>query len=305
MKDIFRKSALDNLSTPEQLDRHVKIMKPHLWIFLCIFLVLFICMGTWVIFGTVTTSQKMEGIVFPKLGIEKVLAKGDGVVRDVLYKSGDFVEAGDIIAVIENKKLLSEIEKLQMQYGQAKGLGDRKQIKLKIEKCQNQYEQEAIVCASQSGVLQNIVSVNENIVNGNNIADILLQNEASDSHQIVAYVPMVVANQLKMGMEAQVCPAYVSREEYGYMKGYIVSIGSIPVTVEDIDNYYGNQEYIQDILPESASVEIRIALNVDEDSGNGFQWSNGKGENLEVDVGTICNIQVVTRNQKPIELLLN
>ena len=104
-------------------------------------------------------------------------------------------------------------------------------------------------------------------------------------------------------MEAQICPSYVSREEYGYMKGYISSIGTVPVTEDRLARYYGNKEYVADILPSESSVEIMISVQVDEESENLFAWSNKKGNSLNVEVGTVCDIQTVIENNRPISLL--
>ena len=56
------------------------------------------------------------------------------------------------------------------------------------------------------------------------------------------------ARRLTTGMEIQACPSYVSREEYGYMYGYIESIGDYPVTDSDIEAAVGSRQYVADIL---------------------------------------------------------
>jgi len=60
----------------------------------------------------------------------------------------------------------------------------------------------------------------------------------------------------------------------------------------------------EEILPETASVEVRIQLDIDNESSNNYLWSNKKGENLSVEIGTICSVIIVTDEYKPVELLL-
>lgn len=303
MKKLFSESALENIATPEQLNQQIKVIKPHMWILLCVLIVLFLGTGIWVIFGNISSNTHIDGIVFPQLGVEKISAQTDGVIKDVMFKTGDEVKAGDIIAVVENQEVLEQIEqcnkKINGLYGE-----EKKAEKSRLEQLRNLYEKTSIIRATKDGSIQSIIGMNVKTDIGDEVASILINNQSSNNRQIVGYVPLVTANQMQVGMEAQVNPAYASREEYGYMKGVISSIGTMPVTKEGIQSYYGNTEYVKDILPDSSCVEIRISMYVDNESANNFVWSNKKGENLTVDVGTICNIQIVTDSKKPYQLFL-
>lgn len=66
----------------------------------------------------------------------------------------------------------------------------------------------------------------------------------------------------------------------------------------------GTMSYIEGILPEGSCVEVRIRLDLDENSGNSYKWSNSKGEALSVELGTQCSIIVVTSEYLPIEMLI-
>ena len=68
--------------------------------------------------------------------------------------------------------------------------------------------------------------------------------------------------------------------------------------IADVDSY------IEDIFPGNSAVEVRIKLDIDSDSDNGYKWSNPKGEKLSVGYGTQCRIIVVTDEYHPLELLL-
>lgn len=303
MKKIFSESALENIATPEQLNQQIKVVKPHWWILLCVLVVLFLGTGIWVIFGNISSNTNIDGIVFPQLGVEKVVAQTDGIVKDVIFEIGDEVRAGDIVAVVENQEILQQISECRTNISRLSG-DEKKKEQERLQQLLDLYDKTSLVRATKDGTIQSIIGMNEKTSVGDEVASVLINNQSSNNRQIVGYVPLVTASQLQLGMEAQVNPAYASREEYGYMKGVISSIGTMPVTQDELYSYYGNMEYVKDILPDASCVEVRISMHVDSASANNFVWSNKKGENLTVDVGTICNIQIVTASRKPYELFL-
>lgn len=303
MAELFQKSALDELASPEQLNQQIKIMKPRMWLGFFVLLTGFTGFLIWAFLGNINETTQIEGIVFPQLGVEGVIAKTSGNVQDVLYVNGEEIQSGDIIAVIPNEACLQEIQQCREELEEAVDDIQKQILNDKLTQLKNQYEQTSMVRATKAGTLQNMVAINEKVEEGEEIASVLINNQASNSRQIVGYLPLVYAAQLKEGAEAQVCPAYAEREKYGYMKGYVSYIGTMPVTEEALKQYYGNLEYAKDILPEESCVEIRISVYIDDESKNLFAWSNEKGEELTVDVGTICDIQIVTDSMRPIELI--
>lgn len=103
-------------------------------------------------------------------------------------------------------------------------------------------------------------------------------------------------------MPAQVSPDYAPREEYGYILGSVASIGSEPISENDIIQTFGNPRYVEGLVPPGNVVEIKI--NLKETDGQ-LHWSNQKGQAVTVSSGTSCSVLVVTRERKPYELLFN
>ena len=116
--------------------------------------------------------------------------------------------------------------------------------------------------------------------------------------------PASVAKKLSVGMEVQVSPDFAPREEYGYMQGLITSIGTYPVTQDEVNSAIGGMQIQNNLLPGDSAIEVRINLTVDPDSADLIKWSNKKGEKIQVSIGTGCNILIVVKKQRPIELIL-
>ena len=302
MSKLFRKGALNNIASPEQLDQQVRIVRPFHWLGALGALLLITGVIIWGFFGNINSTTQMQGLIFPKAGVEPIICQNPGAVGNVLYSVGDTVTKGDIIAVIPDEEKLAAIEKKQEEIEDA-APGQRAERKEELEKLYSDYESHSIICASESGTIQNIARTGDILEEGDEVANILVNSQYSNNRQIAAYVPLTVAKRLKLGMEMQICPSYLTREEYGYMEGYVSSIGEVPVTEESLRSYYGNLEYVSDILPSQSCVEVLISIQVDEESANHFKWSNVKGESVSVEVGTVCDIQAVVEKKRPIDLL--
>lgn len=55
---IFRKSSLDRVSSPEQLNDYIKVSRPSVWLVLGAVIVLLIGICFWGAFGTLTTTRE-------------------------------------------------------------------------------------------------------------------------------------------------------------------------------------------------------------------------------------------------------
>ncbi|MBM3531096.1 MAG: NHLP bacteriocin system secretion protein [Alphaproteobacteria bacterium] len=108
---VFRQSALDRLSSPEQLDRVITLTKPYDWAGAAV-LALFLVAGiVWSVFGSIPTLVRGSGILIATGGrVFDALASGDGTVLEIMPKVGDTVKAGDVIARIGQSTLILQLE---------------------------------------------------------------------------------------------------------------------------------------------------------------------------------------------------
>lgn len=65
MKDsIFRKSNMDRLKSPEQLDDYIRVSNPGVWMILACVIILLIGMCVWGIFGKLNTTVTMPAVSY-------------------------------------------------------------------------------------------------------------------------------------------------------------------------------------------------------------------------------------------------
>jgi len=110
---IFRKVALERLSSPEQLDQLLQVTDAKGWLALAALAALLVAALGWGIFGTVPTEASGTSILIRSGGVSDVVSTGSGQVAEVLVGVGDTVAKGTVVARIRQDLLRRQIEDLQ------------------------------------------------------------------------------------------------------------------------------------------------------------------------------------------------
>ncbi len=292
--NLFRKSSLERVSSPERLNDYIKITHPGIFGVLFGCLAILIAVSLWGVYGNIPDSVNTVGVIFPQNGVTTVIPTISGRISDMRVRVGDYVEAGQIIAIIPQEELLKQIQELK-----SSEQPDQKLITEMI----SIYESCSVIVAPVSGIVLSAKAANETVSNMEAVASIVEQEKYANDKQVICYIEASAAKKLKEGMEVQVSPNFAPREEYGYMYGYITSIGSYPVSETDVLTAVGNQQYAQGLSIQGNCVEVRVTLTVDSASANKIKWSNKKGEKVTLSIGTNCNMQIIIKKYRPYELL--
>lgn len=113
MSQLFRKVALDRLSSPEQLDQIMRVTSPMGWASLAACVVLVTMAIIWGVYGTIPTKVMGQGILVEKGSLFDVVAMGEGQVVEVYADVDDEVEAGQMVARISQPEILHKLEEAQ------------------------------------------------------------------------------------------------------------------------------------------------------------------------------------------------
>jgi HlyD family secretion protein len=121
--------------------------------------------------------------------------------------------------------------------------------------------------------------------------------------EVIMYVPSETAKAIAPGMEAQISPSIVKREEYGFIRSKVTYVAEFPATTATMMRNFENQTLVQALLGSGPVTELQLALAPDATNYSGFRWSSGKGPPIKLSSGTMCTGQVVIREQRPFTLL--
>jgi HlyD family secretion protein len=131
----------------------------------------------------------------------------------------------------------------------------------------------------------------------------VVEPEAAEMEPVV-YVNSTTGKQIKPGMEAQVSPSTVKREDYGYMKATIDYVGEYPVTPQAVQSSVANQALAQELIGASAKIEVRAKLSRSKQTTSGYAWSSSGGPSFRIQSGTRVTVSVVVDRRRPITFVL-
>lgn len=269
MADLYRKSSIEKLSNPEQLDRAITISSPMSWLALLGVVGIVVAVIVWSIMGTLPETTSIQGVIVPPQNVGAVYADCVGVVSKIEKNTGDTVSSGSAVVSVSSGK-----------------------------------SEETQILAQQNGELsQMLVAEGDMVYAGAEVAR--YTPEDSGTQVLACYVPAVQAAQLTEGMRMLVNPASVDSQKYGHMEASIVSIGQYPANVNNMWYVLGADNLVADqFLANGPVVTVVCELRTDESTKSGYYWSSGSGGELTVANSVYASATVITDESAPITKLI-
>ena len=109
-KQIFRKVALERLSSPEQLDKLMQITHPRTWIAVAGLMMLLAAIVVWGFLGSIPTKVEAQGVLIKPGGVVDVFSTGAGPIVELIVAAGEQVTKGQVVARIARPDLDGQIE---------------------------------------------------------------------------------------------------------------------------------------------------------------------------------------------------
>ena len=179
------------------------------------------------------------------------------------------------------------------------------QIAEQIQKLKTDLEFGSNIVASEDGrVLELKIGKNQLIQPGMELISVEREGEAIRDLEVVLYVPAEEGKKITPGMEAQISPTIVKKEEYGFMLGRVISVSEFPATTQGMMTTLGSQELVSSLARNSAPIEVRIELITDNTTQSGYKWSSPNGPPITINSGTLCEGTVTISSQPPIRMVI-
>lgn len=107
----FRKEAIAELNTPEQLDQLIQVVSPRAWIILKATYILLALLLLWGLFGSIPTRVEGQGLLLAEGGsvYNAIATAGGGRVVKIFVKEGDRIKKQDVLAELERPDLIEKL----------------------------------------------------------------------------------------------------------------------------------------------------------------------------------------------------
>ncbi|MBF0304575.1 MAG: NHLP bacteriocin system secretion protein [Alphaproteobacteria bacterium] len=120
----------------------------------------------------------------------------------------------------------------------------------------------------------------------------------------VLYAPPGDGKKIQPGMDVEIAPSTVKREEYGFMLGRVVRVAEIPATGEGMMRMLKNPRLVDSLSGGGAPFEVIVELERDPSTPTGFKWSSSRGPEGEITTGTLAESAVTVRRVRLISLVV-
>lgn len=269
MADLYRKSSLEKLSNPDQLDRMIKISSPLSWLVLVAVFLIIAATVVWTFVGTIPTTETVNGIITGTDSSCAVFADASGVITAYNKQIGDRVTAGEMIARITR---------------------DDGTI--------------GTICADIDGRLSGTLPESGTpVYAGSEIARIT--PSGMGDQVVVCYVPLTSSLKYKKDMEVRIYPAAVDHQQYGHMQGRIVHVEKYASNTASLAHNVGSDNLLaEQFLSNGPVVAVMCRLDTDVSSANGYYWTHSNGHSLTVTNGTVVSAKIVVEECAPVTKLI-
>jgi len=108
-KRLFRKAALEKLSSPERLDVMMQVTSPAAWLALAALGAVLLIVIVWGIFGSISMKVWGKGILMSGESMLTVTSGATGRVTEILVGPGETIIEGDVVARLNQSTLEQQI----------------------------------------------------------------------------------------------------------------------------------------------------------------------------------------------------
>lgn len=270
MADLYRKSALERMSNPEQLDMVLKVTSPMSWIALAGITLIIVVTIVWSIVGTIPETITAKGVVSAVVGSNSVYTEDAGKVVSLRVREGDEVHLGDPVMTYRNSS--NEI----------------------VE-----------VYSDQVGIVSDlVVKKDDEFTPGKDV--IRVSPIAQDSQIVVCYVPLAKAKKIERGMQVNITLDSLDSNSYGNMVARVINIDAYATPKAGISSVIGSENNLESTFnKDGAVVAVACELYPSSDTASGYYWSNAKGASVDVQNGSLVTAKIVTDEVAPITKLFS
>jgi hypothetical protein len=268
-KSLFREEAMEQMSSPDELDRLMRVTDPKGWLVLIALLALVAAAVAWGVFGSfpVLVSGD-EGVLLAGDSRSQAVTQTQGLVTDVRVEIGDHVQEGQVLARVRP----------------------------------NEGAETDVVSLFDGRVDAILIEEGMFLERGQPVAVIKRGNKPL---QAFVFIAGEQGKQLKKGMSVRVLPSTVKAEEFGYMLGEVTSVSKFPLTEDEMFLLLENQSLLDQLSTGTGDQHrVDVKLLKDPSTPSGFKWSSSQGPPFAITRGTLCTANFVLGREHPINLVL-
>ena len=159
-----------------------------------------------------------------------------------------------------------------------------------------------VVHSPEEGVVIGLqTSIGSVVKGGNPVVSIASLGTGMD---VIAFIPVQDGKRIKPGMNALISPSTFKQEEFGSIKGQVITVSQFPTTKKAMMAILQNEHLVEFLVKQGPPITVKIRLMDDPDTYSRLAWSSSKGPQQRVTPGSLASVRITVREQRPISLIL-
>lgn len=261
MQNVFRKAAIERLSSPDRLDSMLKVTTPLSWVGIAAAAALAAAVIFWSLTGSIPTTVSASGFLVNSYNTNTIFSGIAGRVSQIMVEPGSALKPGDPV----------------MRVACAGG-------------------KQATVYSDQTGIVSRLLTEPEaELVPSSEL--IRVSPQTDNDLSVVCYMEPGTAQQLETGMEVGI---YLNSGGYGRMEGAISNIDHFACSNSAISELLGQDGQAADSITRNGPVvAVTCQLRADPDSACGYRFS-GASPAAPLTGGQQATVQITLSRCAPI-----
>jgi HlyD family secretion protein len=250
-----------------------------------------------------------------KAGYQKLVNEGVVSKNKIVEIENDIVKIDQNINTIklDIERAKNQLNSIDLEIKKLESTGTMDELtytqkvekaKLDIKNLQSKFAESSQVVSPYPGRVVEIPKKVGDLVNPGTTLVVMEKIGEGNDLEMVAYFSPMVGKQIQRGMNAQISPTTVKREEYGSMEGIISSVDKYPSTFTTVMKTLQNDTLAQMLVANSAPIKVTADFIPDPNTASGYKWTSRGGPPIQVDSGTMCFVTVTVQDQAPITLVI-
>jgi HlyD family secretion protein len=266
---MFRRTALRQVSSPEQLDTVVRVALPRQWVALTALLVVVVTTIVWACVATIPTTVSGPGYLLPGGGRQEVAAPVSGTLSGLSVHLGLHLVPGDVVGTVM-PAAVGGVQPAPVD----------------------------VMAPAVPGVISEVDAVlGAYVTAGQPIA---LVDPTGYPLVVYTYLPTAEAAGLPAGLPARVTFSGGLGTTYGYAEGTVESVSSYPVSQQRLSLVLSASALVNAVEAQGPSNEIVVRLNPSATTPSGIKWGSGQGPPGALPAGLSATVTLVLGSHHPV-----
>jgi HlyD family secretion protein len=252
------------------------------------------------------TTQRVQFLTVDVRNLEDLLAKGYTTRKNLSDRREELTSAQQRLDDTRNQILKLRADKTDLETQRDRELRQAEfalnEARRQVSATEESLSQNTQVISPIEGrVVEVKISTGSVLAVGTAVVEIESEGNRLEA---VIYIPPDQGKRIKPGMQVQLEPSTVKREEFGMMLGTVETVSDFPMTPQGMTAVLHNETLVTRFSHGGAPYAAKVVLEQDESTATGYRWAVGKGPNLRLTSGTLTRAEITTRHQRPLDLVI-